>query len=863
MEKIKKNETAEIKKNNIQPEDLTINNVNQNEDFLERTRLHALLEKAINYPLVILCAGSGYGKTRAVRSFLDINNAISPWLPISERDNIPLRLWESLCQMSLKVSEEYSSVLKEIGFPKTNEAFKKFGDAIKNYIGTQSKKVIGIFDDFHLLHNSEVFSVFEHIVNTAPSNLSIILITRSMPEINLVGMNMNGKAFIIQEEELKFTEDEITKYFSQLNLPVTNVDTRNIYDDTQGWAFAINLIGRSLAKNQKYERYALEAMKKNIFRLIEAELCQTISEPLKNFLMRISLLERLPANLIKALANDDELISEMERLNAYIRYDFNMDSYMIHHMFRDFLRHKQEIILTDEERIIVYEAKAAWCDENGYPLDAFHYYEKAANYDAIINKVAVDSEQIMPDTAKYILDIFERILKVSKPNHPLFPSMHIRLVTNTGQYDEAMTLAKQYIKDYEALPDTPERNRTITTVYLSWIALWMYTCTFNDVYNFDIYAVKMREYFDKSPFKFVGTYKQTSAVWSILVGTDRAGAIEEFIAAVSRATPNIMHVLNGFFAGLEDLLWGELYIYQRRFNDAEQYLYKAIVKANEYDQYVTHSLALYYLMLINFFRGDITGATARLKEIETLLCEKENGVHYTLYNIFCGFYYILLDMPEKIPEWLKGDFSPYKSSAFLEISANRVRMRYHYKTAQYGALLAYIENAMKHPMILFGRIELLILKSLSLYKLKKRDEAIAAFNEAYRLSESNKIIASFTEYAKDMRTLTLAVQKDKHCMIQKKWLEEANRISSTYAKLQTKIIGEYNAANNINNEVELTKRETAILKNLADGLSRSEIAASRGISINTTKMAINLIYGKLGVSSLPEAIRAAIDKKII
>ena len=63
----------------------------------------------------------------------------------------------------------------------------------------------------------------------------------------------------------------------------------------------------------------------------------------------------------------------------------------------------------------------------------------------------------------------------------------------------------------------------------------------------------------------------------------------------------------------------------------------------------------------------------------------------------------------------------------------------------------------------------------TLYQLKKRNKAIAAFTEAYHLAESNKIIVSFTEHAKDMRTLTLAAQKndtaheEKH-RIPNKWL---------------------------------------------------------------------------------------------
>jgi len=834
--------------------------------------MHVLLKKAMDYPLIIVCAGSGYGKTRAVHSFFSIYNAIAPWMQVSERDNIPLRIWESIAEMSLMVSREYSSSLKEIGFPKTDQAFSKFIDSMRKHVAPHPGKIIGIFDDFHLLHNPEILGFFERMVNSSPSNMPIMLITRCMPNVNLVGMTMRGKVFIIQEDMLCFTEDEISKYFSQLNLPVTNVDMRNIYDDTQGWAFAINLIGRSLAKKRKYERYALEAMKKNIFRLIEAEILQTLSEPLERFLMRIALLDRLSASLVKMLADDDKLISGMELLNAYIRYDFNMDTYMMHHMLRDYLRQKQEKILTDIERKETYEAAAKWCDENGYHMDAFYYYEKAANYDAIVQKVASLNVEIPHDMAKYIGDIFERVPEAVKFQNPLFPSMNLKLKINMGHFEEAHVLAQQYVNDYEARPESPERNKALSTIYGSWGAVRLHMSTATDVYDFDVYSKKMSEYFDKNPYRIIGTYKLTSAAWSFFVGTNRAGAMEEYVAVVSRATPYLMHVMKGFYAGMEDLLWGELYFYKRQFNDAEQYLKKSIIRAGEHDQYITQNRALVYLMIIAFTRGDYEGATAKLKEMEAMLNEKDYGIRYTIYDIACGFYHLLLEQPEQIPEWLKGDFSPFAHSSFLENYANRIRARYHYKTNQYSALLAYIENALKHPMILFCKIELLTLQALSLYQLKRRDEAIAAFTEAYLLAESNKIVTSFTEHAKDMRTLTLAAHKGaaidgavngRTCRIPNKWLEEINRIASTYAKRKAKMIAECRMANNLDGGIKLTKREIEILKDMADGLSRTEIASNRNLSVNTIKMAVSIIYGKLGVSSLGEAIRTAVDKGII
>lgn len=178
-------------------------------------------------------------------------------------------------------------------------------------------------------------------------------------------------------------------------------------------------------------------------------------------------------------------------------------------------------------------------------------------------------------------------------------------------------------------------------------------------------------------------------------------------------------------------------------------------------------------------------------------------------------------------------------------------------------LLAFIENDGGKQPVLFGKIGVKIIESLSLYQVKRRNEAIAALTEAYNLAEPNNIVATFIQYGKDMRTLTAAALKDNSCAIPKQWLENINRKSSAYAKRKAHMISEYKKANNIKDGITLTKRETDILKDLSRGLSRTEIAASYNISVNTVKMAINIIYDKLYVHNLADAIRVSVEHKII
>ena len=839
-----------------------ISSIHQSSTYLDRPRLQMLLEEAVNYPLVAIYAGAGYGKTRTISAFLQECDAYTTWIQLSERDNVVTRFWERYTHVISLNWPDAAERLLEIGFPESDEAFAKYV-TIRSETMEQPSKFFLVYDDFHLIHNPLVLKFFEKAAYTLPANGTIILLSRTMPEINMTGMLLRERVFTIREDTLCFTEDEIACYFNQLGLSLSKQDIRSIYEDTLGWAFAINLIGRSLVKDLKYERYALEAMKANIFKLIETEITQNISKSLWRFLLKISLVDNHAASLIKALNNDDELITEMEHLHAYIRYDHFLGSYMIHNLFLEYLRCYQDD-LTDQEKIETYHKAGKWCEGNDYLVDALTYYEKSGDWEAMLNIMCNWAFPLPQDVAQYSLGILENTPAEIANSNQLYPSVILKLNMSLGMLEEASDMAVRFVEEYEARPDSEEKNSTLAKIFGTWAVLQMVKCTQSDIYDFDIYFEKQREYFDKSPrhaFRQVTTIAVGS--YALMVGTNRSGAPEEYIAALSRSAPHASYVQDGSLCGFDDLSRGELLYFQREIIAAEQYLKQALDKARFNKQYDIQNRAMLYLMLITFSRGDYKNANTLLLQMEALLDEKTYPNRFEDFDIAQAYYHLALNQPEELPDWLKGEYSHYTHPAFPSNFANRIKAQYHYMSQHYNEVLAFLENMRGSQMLLIGNIVFKVLEALSLYQLKRKDEAMSALTEAYIYAEPNKIIVPFTQFAKDMRTLTGAAMKNASCMIPMEWLENINRKSSAFARRKAHFITEHNVEHNISNDVSLTKRESEILRDLAQGLSRTEIAASQNISVNTVKMNINIIYEKLHANNLVNAVRIASDRKII
>ena len=834
----------------------------QSEYYHKRLRLSKLLDNAMRYPLIVVCAGAGYGKTQSVHSFLESRvNTRTTWIQIGEWANTPSLFWQVYTERILNAWSTGAVALPEC-FPVTEEALAAHSRIIREMSLLPGKHVM-VYDDFHLLTNPVVLSFIEQTEQLLPHNMAAVLISRSTPRLNLIRMMMDERIFTINEDNLRFTEAEINSYYSQLGLNLERRYIQDIWEVTRGWAFAVDILGRSLTKETRYGRHILEAMRCNIVRFIATELDPILPEALLKFLVRLSLLDHLAAGLLKTLVADELLLKEMEQISAYIRYDFYLDSYVMHHLFLTYLQQKQDI-LTDEEKRETYLKAAHWCEINHNEIDALFYYEKAEDYETILCLLSSLPLEVPSDKARHALSMLYRMPEDVKTEHPLFPMVNLHLNISLGLLEDASVLAEHYAKVFEARPESAMKYRTLAGIYGSWAFLRFILSPYTDVYDFDYYLKKQREYFDKAPYTAYNLYtNQSAGTYALLVGSNRAGAPEEYIDAMERSLPHILHVYNENLDALVTLARGELSFHRQNIDEAEKNLKQALEKARIHKQYDIQCRALFHLMYIAFLRGNFASIQSAVQNVMTLQKEKDYIFRFTACDIAIGFYYLMLEQADQVPSWLKGEFSSCAHPAFLANFANWIKAQYHYKTGNYSTLLAFIDNDRCHQTVLFSKIVYSVLEALALYQLKQRQQAVSALSEAYHLAAPNRITAPFVQYAKNMRTLTSTALRDSTCKIPREWLENINRKASAFAKKQARMILDYKTANDLRDHVVLTKREKDILADLSYGLSRSEIATSQNISVNTVKMAINIIYEKLHANNLAEAIRIASERKMI
>jgi LuxR family maltose regulon positive regulatory protein len=856
--------------------------VNDTKICLDRHRLCRLMEQhAAAGQLILVTAGAGYGKTCTVSTFVYEYPARTVWLQLSERDNLPRRFWENFCRATIIHNPGLGSGLKEIGFPATERQFDRFLALLETKIQPLDRYIV-VFDDFHCLTDSTVIGFIERLIKFPVSRLCTILISRNENGLRPLSFLSKVRYARITEEELRFREEEIGEYLYMHNIDASRETIRDIYQDTEGWAFAVHLALLILQKSGlRYVRYSL---KKNISRFIETELFPGIPETLQRFLIKLSLIDRWPLELLEQISGDPGLVGELEKINSLIRRDIYLNAYGIHNLFVEFLKEKQGT-LAEEEKRDIYIKTARWCFENNLKIDALSYYEKAGYYRGILEVVYSFPLAIPADAALYLLELLDRLDRsaeeeesLSEESRDLLPflqyAIRVWVLAVLKRFDESIAISREAITKYEVPAPSLQARMILRTCYCNLGFIAVLTCLTTRVYEFASFFEKAAYYteavpqMEKIPLSYasLGTY----VCW---VGVPaEKNEFARFVDALNKSIPWTTRALPGSYYGVDDLAKAELAFFQNYLEWAEECAWIAARKGKEKKQYEIEHRALFILMRIRLAQGDGGGIYQIFEQMEERLQNQDFYNRYMLLDIAKGWFYAHIGQTDRAASWLKNEFEESDLNSLINSQEILVKAKCFFAEKRYPAALAFLKdwkNFSGPDAFLLGILEMKVLEAVCLYHNKKQPLAFSALEEAYGLSRSNALIMPFIELGGYMRTLIQAYMKKKngpepHDEVSgtdspytpsPEWLETVYRKSTAYGKKLLTVAEAFREDARVPGP--LSARELQVLISLSQGLTREEIARDSGISLNTVKSTITRIYCKLNAVNRVDAIRTA------
>lgn len=343
--------------------------------LISRARLDVVLEAGAQTRLCLIDAPAGSGKTTLLAQWClgDHGSRRVAWLSLDEGDDDPVRLWVYVVEAFRTIEPGVGKAVLGLlhGFGSSDALTPVILPGLLNELATVGSELVLVMDDYHLISNPVCHQSLAFFIDHLPANVQLMMATRADPPLPLARLRAKGELAEIRLAELGFTDAEAATLLNDaMGLELESQDVQRLWEQTEGWVAGLYLAGLWLRGREDpgASIASLEAGHRHIVDYLGAEVLARQPQPLRRFLLRTSILERLSGSLCDALletTDSAEVLIQLERTNLFlIPMDEHRRWYRYHHLFAELLR----LELTGREpelNPVLHRRAASWYRQAG------------------------------------------------------------------------------------------------------------------------------------------------------------------------------------------------------------------------------------------------------------------------------------------------------------------------------------------------------------------------------------------------------------------------------------------------------------------------------------------------------------------
>lgn len=352
-------------------------------NLLRRPRLEARLSSIFDYPLTVIQAGTGYGKSTALGTLVSKGRQVF-WYTITESDRDPLLF---LIHLFSAFGDLGSTALQFLEANDGLVAPAVLTPLLNALSAISNSELVLILDDFHLVSNvEEIIALVKKLVDFCPAPLHIVLSVRQMPDfIDINRWRVKGILSIISSNELAFTVDEIETLFrEQYGYPLSGEQALALAQETEGWAMALQMVWQGLQSGIMPDiDTALQKLPFTLDRLFDYLAPEVLArQPAyqQNFLVTTSVLREMDGPSCDALLDTHDGASNLRHL-----YDIGLfvdlvgeGTYRYQRLFHDFLL--KQVGTDPQKKIDLHQRAARYFEFVGQPENTLFHLLEAQDY---------------------------------------------------------------------------------------------------------------------------------------------------------------------------------------------------------------------------------------------------------------------------------------------------------------------------------------------------------------------------------------------------------------------------------------------------------------------------------------------------
>lgn len=354
---------------------------------LLRPELLARIHQWRRHRLSVIVAPAGYGKTTLASSALPTtpSRAAEPpdaptgeacWLALDEDDDAPTRFVQSLAASvaALIPKTAHAATLLALSRAESRRALLLLLAALEEL----TAPVLLVLDNYHRIQNPAVHDLLRAALEYTPETVHWLILSRQQLPISIGRLRLERQVLELNTDDLRLNRAEIQAFLQLNDVHTTDAEALALIEArTQGWLAGLQLALLSFPStsdptegkgNRAHNLHTLlerlRGDKRLLAEYLAGEVLVQLNEPLRSFLLRCAILERLHPSLCTAVTGMEEsehLLRQAVDQQVFLRaLDDSGEWYEQHHLFRELLLHHLRIKESRATIQSLYRRAADW-----------------------------------------------------------------------------------------------------------------------------------------------------------------------------------------------------------------------------------------------------------------------------------------------------------------------------------------------------------------------------------------------------------------------------------------------------------------------------------------------------------------------
>jgi LuxR family maltose regulon positive regulatory protein len=691
--------------------------------FYFSERLKAELAVLLKTPLTIVEAPAGFGKTTAVREFLDGNGIRRLWLavPGSPSGVSEDAFWRDFCRAlaSRPEAADVAASLARLGPPRDCVRFEAARELFRQL--RFCEPAVLVVDDFHLLPSPDFGALCEALAGEAQDgagipDFHIALVTRKAYPGKIERLRQMGACAVIGMESFTFGVEDVQGYCALRELDIGREWIPVLHENTYGWISCLNIhlayfrdhgtlllpAPGTASRKDKPSVFSETHLPPESIRILEEEIYAPLSPEIKDLLFALCPLERFTIHQADFLYGGDtrELLAELIRQNSLVDFDAGSGVgggvYSMHELFRRFpVRLFKALPL--ERRRAIHRRCGDWFAREGEFLAAMQQYYETRDFEKALSVMEQDmAHNLVTENAAFFAEIFQDCPEDILARHPGAAFKHALAALAAADLPALRSRCARLEEQCAAMPESDPQTR----VWRGELEMLLALAEYNDIAAMSARHVRAHELLGRPTGLYPPESTWTMGCPSVLFMFHReSGKLMENVRLLHATLPRYYQVAAWHGAGGEYLFEAESLYHAGDFTAASRACDKAESMAGEHRQVCNLLCALFLRLRLAVAAGDLPKARGRVEAMRQLIATSRDYFLLHTVELCAAWLHAATGQTDKIPAWIGADADAAKDNrmyAFARGSWFFVHAKVLLFAGRYGKVIALFEPRLKN-----------------------------------------------------------------------------------------------------------------------------------------------------------------------